>query len=1761
MNLELVLLALPLVTAVVTFTGVAWGLLRRRLAGAVPFAALAAAVLVWTVAVLVSAGAADAARHPAWVYAALSAAALVGPLWLVAAVRLADRRLPWLLALLVLVPGAVAAATVWLPAGRQRLWRGLAGLDVAGIQAVTLRPADAMWVWWLAAGLALMLAAMVVLGAAARAGRAHQRAGMGAFALAATPPMALAAAALVPAWGLPVIDLTPLGFGASGVLFAWGLERQRLERRGPPEYREVFAGVGDGLVLVDETGMVLDVNPAAERALGVAAPTVLGRPLSALRRDLATMGRESVVLEPPEREAGAVYEARAHALPGGGRLLLIRDVTARRASEVAWTRRAEVLAATQEASRELLRQPDWALAVDDLLSKLGAAVRASRVTLLDLEEDRGTRPDQPARQRRSALYRRWETAEALAWEDGTPPYGSQLLTWASTSPGFAGHVQELPAHDRDRLGAMGVGYVALFPVTGDDNVKRMLAFEWPAPAPAWLPLVVDTLRAAPAALEAAVGRRQGELGGERSRRFQATLLEATRELLAQEVSPAFYQVLLERAVAVIPGAQAGCVLVRADDDRFEVAAADGSDPAVLSELRFGEAEVRTGSGEDEAPRLLTGSDLDAGVEGARTRLAHGSGAGPGPAATLVVPVLQGGRLEASLRLDNLESESGFAPEAATMAEAFGLQVGALLQRLRLEERRDRAARMSALLANIERLLLAGGRLQTFLPMLARIVLEVPGTGFERMAVLGLGPDGVTAEAYDASGSRDASLEASLGAAGWLGGGRGPLASLDDEPGPSFCEAGDEREPAPAYAAQPLMLRGRPWGVLAFFASTPRRFDAQVRDTLAQLGSSIELALVRQDDADQRAWQLAKLEAFVGTSEALRGASRRRDVVARSLQAVLEMTRADVCNLYLLDQDAEVLRLSGSRASSGPGVSAAPEWTVPHGVGLPWRVMEAGRTLSAFDAGGLADAAVPEGAARPRAFLGTPLRNRNDEIVGVLSALLHGGGRRFERDDAGFVEATALACGNALDRLALLEQSRAQAAQYRDLYDAAKHQTAELTLLDRVRAAVATELDLQSAFASAVEATAEVLGYQRVALFASDGNELTLQHRVGYGQAEATAGPVAALVARVAEDGEPVLQAAAAPPEDAAQPADDDAESGSTWQAAVPLRAQERVVGVLAAEGGGRGSGEAELRLLSAVGDQLGVAVERARLYSAVRESEQRFRLLAEHMQDLVCLHGRDGRFEYVSPSASAVLGYEPAELVGQDPYALIHDEDREVVRTNLQQRLGEGAEAVQVRYRLRSAAGDYLWLETVARSVRDEAGRVTKLVTSSRDITERRRIEEQLVQGALFDDLTGLPNRVLLLDRLRQALSRAVRNEAWRFALLFLDLDRFKVVNDSLGHNAGDELLKALGTRLKTCVRGSDTVARLGGDEFCVLVEDVDGLDHVTASALRIQAALAEPFTIGGHDIFTSASIGVALSAPHYREPQELLRDADIAMYRAKAGGKARYAVFDESMHTEAFGAMQLETSLHRAPERGELFLEYLPVYRLAGRALVGVEALVRWRHPQRGLIPPAEFVPLAEDSGLIVTIDRWVLGEATRQLAAWQRDLAGAQAPVVSVNVSARHFAIGGVDSMIRSAIEAAGVPASLVKLEINEGALMGYPEAAADALARLRQLGVRVQVDDFGTGFSSLKVLHSLPIDSLKIDRSFVHNVDSEPASQHVVTTIVGLANNLGIDVVAEGIEREEELETLVSLGCELGQGYLLAPPITASEVAHKLQAQRTR
>lgn len=456
--------------------------------------------------------------------------------------------------------------------------------------------------------------------------------------------------------------------------------------------------------------------------------------------------------------------------------------------------------------------------------------------------------------------------------------------------------------------------------------------------------------------------------------------------------------------------------------------------------------------------------------------------------------------------------------------------------------------------------------------------------------------------------------------------------------------------------------------------------------------------------------------------------------------------------------------------------------------------------------------------------------------------------------------------------------------------------------------------------------------------------------------------------------------------------------------------------------------------------------------------------------------------------------------------------------------------------------------------------RTTELINVNeqlqQDISERKRAEEQLLHNTLHDGLTGLPNQALFMDRLRVALERAKRRQDYLFAVLFLDLDRFKVINDSLGHIIGNQLLIAISRRLEAVLRSVDTVARFGGDEFTILLEDIEDISATIQVAERIQKELALPFNLNEHEVFTSASIGIALSSTGYNQPGQLLRDADTAMYRAKTLGKARCEVFDTTMHHRAVILMQLETDLRRAIQREEFRIYYQPMVSLVTGKIIGFEALVRWQHPERGLVSPSEFIPVAEETGMIIPIGLWVLHEACHQMCVWHTKFPTTPPLMLSVNLSGKQLTQPDLCRQVKLILQDTGLDAGSLKLEITESVIIENTVSATAMLSQLRALNIELQMDDFGTGYSSLSYLHRLPINALKIDRSFISNMGIGGENLEIVRAIVTLAHSLNIHVTAEGIETEEKLVQLRALQCNSGQGYFFSKPVD-SKTAEELLA----
>lgn len=560
----------------------------------------------------------------------------------------------------------------------------------------------------------------------------------------------------------------------------------------------------------------------------------------------------------------------------------------------------------------------------------------------------------------------------------------------------------------------------------------------------------------------------------------------------------------------------------------------------------------------------------------------------------------------------------------------------------------------------------------------------------------------------------------------------------------------------------------------------------------------------------------------------------------------------------------------------------------------------------------------------------------------------------------------------------------------------------------------------------------------------------------------------------------------------------------------------------------------------------------AELSGRLRRSETRFRSMVQNSSDLVILLDREARMVFVSPAIERILG-EPAATRTDRPISeVVHAEDAEWMTALLERLAATPGSVSGGEVRMRHADGRWRWIELVGTNLTSDPD-VRGIVLNCRDVTDRRTLEEQLRHQAFHDPLTNLANRPLLVDRIEHELEARPMESPATTAVLLIDLDDFKTVNDSLGHAAGDELLAAVADRVRATLRGRDTAARIGGDEFGILIRTGER-DEVEAIAERILAAIREPIDLGDHHLTVAASMGIAFADGRQSTADELLRSADVAMYMAKARGKDRFVVFEASMHDAAVRRLRLKADLEHGLEAGQFHLVYQPIIDLASGGPVGLEALLRWNHPS-WMIGPAEFVPFAEETGMIIPLGRWVLEEACRHAVALDATPAG-RGLDISVNVSAVQLARAEFVDEVAGVLKATGLDPSRLILELTESVLLDREGAPMTSLTRLHELGIRLAIDDFGTGYSSLSYLHDLPIDILKIDISFVAALDAGREAPAVVRSIIRLAGTLGLHTIAEGIERPEQAGRLRTLGADYGQGFLFAPPLSSEELAAYLR-----
>ncbi len=573
------------------------------------------------------------------------------------------------------------------------------------------------------------------------------------------------------------------------------------------------------------------------------------------------------------------------------------------------------------------------------------------------------------------------------------------------------------------------------------------------------------------------------------------------------------------------------------------------------------------------------------------------------------------------------------------------------------------------------------------------------------------------------------------------------------------------------------------------------------------------------------------------------------------------------------------------------------------------------------------------------------------------------------------------------------------------------------------------------------------------------------------------------------------------------------------------------------------------------------AISQFQVLTELKESLEKYEELAVAVRNvstgviIADAQAPDMPVSYINPAFIKITGYAPEEVIGKNCRFLqgggTNSDTLELLRAAIRRQ--ESFSGVLLNYR---KDGSTFWNELKLNPIFDSKGKLSRYIGLQTDITERIHTEEQLLHNALFDKLTDLPNRTLFLDRLEQAFNYAKRNPDYGFSILFLDVDRFKIINDSFGHSIGDELLIAISYRLINCIRVEDTISRFGGDEFVILLPNTSSLSNAITVANRIHEEVGKPFQLNKQEITVSVSIGITLSRNEYEVAEDIIRDADIAMYRAKAMGRAQHAIFDTTMYKQVAEIQQIEADLRQALLKQELEVYYQPIMEVATQKLTGFEALVRWHHPQRGLVYPNDFIPIAEEVGLIIPIGEWVLHQACEQMQAWVGEFPGLESIWMAVNLSSRQLYQANFPELVIETLETTGLSPGQLKLEITESSMMTNIDLASYHLRELVNYGIKTAIDDFGTGYSSLSYLHRLPINSLKVDRSFIININTSKPDLEMARIITLLGHNMNMDVIAEGVETTAQLDLLHSINCDHAQGYLFSRPLPPLEMQKFIQ-----
>lgn len=1228
--------------------------------------------------------------------------------------------------------------------------------------------------------------------------------------------------------------------------------------------------------------------------------------------------------------------------------------------------------------------------------------------------------------------------------------------------------------------------------------------------------------------------------------FQQALLELMHDLLPARSNLSFFQKVLDYAIELIPGAQAGSVLLQSPDKRFRYIALAGFNEQ-LKTVSFSESELELVYGLNQGKQVVLLENLDAlnaeNLDDARRQVLLDVGESQNIKVSMVMPIYLGQELKAIFALDNKESRAAFDTESKYMGAAFANQVAAVLEKTFLEQKDYETAQLNKLLAYIESLLLKNESLSKLLPQLVESLGESSWLALGSLRLYQLLPKQGLKTNYSWSKAYSSELlEPQLKLLREQSLAENRLIYLAD------FEQSEQQDKLPySLMVCPIQVADSLWGCLEVVSPCHFAFAQEKLEFFSKLCKSLDLALSKQQDREH----LEQLANFRQSLIQLTDYILKEEKEADFYQAILERASSiipgvEAASLLLKDAAGEFyfaagigydnsklafIRLDAKSCDHASKLSCLHDFQEPR--------LEAHFPFNRYLAGNGIKQDL-------RYSLSVPIR-----VQGKVSAVLVLHHYSYEQGFGLLAREMAEMFGAQLS-------TAVQSVQLRKASQKAAYVQSLLAKLERL---LLEQTQLQDFFPKLAKALieAEMPSLCQVIVFRYDKADDRLDMQVHH-QDEAQGRALEAfLQERGFLEGENKHKTLWRVIREKKSQYIKDVSLEKDWLffeenpvrsvLTCPLVLKSEVWGMVefASHNAYAFEGE-DKQFLEHISKSIELALlrqteqeEREQLYASVLEREQKLSLLAENSSDIIALHALNGSFLYISPAAERLLGFSHEDLMAMLPRSLYHPEDADMAEKMIYRQLLKEGKPQRYSYRIRKKDDSYLWLETVTQLIKTQEGMA--ISSSSRDVTEQKRMEAALRHNALYDALTGLPNRTLLLDRLDHVLKRSWRTEE-TFALLFLDLNRFKMINDSLGHHIGDELLKTVAKRLELSLRPSDTVARLGGDEFCLLLENLSSQEELITIIERLHSLLASPLELDGKDIFSSSSIGAVMNQRHYERAEDMLRDADTAMYRAKFKQQT-YALFDASMHQEVVHKLGLENDLRQAIDKGELFLMFQPILDLAETKLVGLEALIRWKHPSKGLISPEQFIPLAEENGFICQIDNWVLERACKELSQWQQSSQSQLS--LGINIAAKSFEQAQFAEQVLGILKKTGIAGSSLKLELTERTLM-QDDVAKDALNTLREQGVQIQIDDFGTGYSSLNYLHTLPIDSIKIDRSFVSILEKDTA---IVKTILALAKQLNLKTIAEGIETPEQWALLQNLGCELGQGYLFSAPKQLNEL----------